>query len=61
MATTGQDKLTPVSVAVTNQMIGLLIQALCVLHVTMHRQAKSSTDLSTDVLIVYQDVQSHLV
>ena len=31
---------TPVSVAVTNQMIGLFIQALCVLHVTMHRQAK---------------------
>lgn len=40
MATTVQDKLTPVSVAVTNQMIGLFIQALCVLHVTMHRQAK---------------------
>ena len=32
----GKDRLTPVSVAVTDQMIGLFISALCVLHVIMH-------------------------
>ena len=40
MARTGLDKLTPISVALTDQMIGLLISVLCVVYVTMHRLAK---------------------
>lgn len=35
VARTCQDKLTPVSVAVTDRMIGLFIPALCVVHITM--------------------------
>lgn len=35
VARTGQDKLTPVPVAVTDRMIGLFISALCVVHITM--------------------------
>ena len=35
MARIGQDKLTPVSVAVTDQMIGLIVSALFEMHVTM--------------------------
>ena len=36
VARIGQDKLTPVSVAVTDQMIGLFVSALFEMHVTMH-------------------------
>ena len=35
VARIGQDKLTPVSVAVTDQMIGLFVSALFEMHVTM--------------------------
>ena len=41
VARTGQDKLTLISVAVTDQVIGLFISALCVVYVTMHWLAKS--------------------
>ena len=41
VARTGQDKLTLISVAVTDQVIGLFILALCVVYVTMHWLAKS--------------------
>ena len=44
VARTSQDKLTPVSVAVTDQKIGLFISALCEVHVTMHRLAQSTTE-----------------
>ena len=37
----GQEKLTPISVALTNQVIGLFISALCVVHVTIHRLTKA--------------------
>ena len=37
----GQEKLTPISVALTDQVIGLFISALCVVHVTMHRLTKA--------------------
>ena len=54
----GQEKLTPISVALTDQVIGLFISALCVVKQCTDWR-KPNTDLSTDVLIVYQDVQSH--
>ena len=37
VARTGQEKLTPISVAVTDQIIGLLVSALCEVRVTMDR------------------------
>ena len=57
MARTSQGKLTPVSVAVTDQMIGLFISALCEVHVTMHRLAQSTKDLMAGVSIQTHPVQ----
>ena len=57
MARIGQDKLTPVSVAVTDQVCLSLLVLKSMSQWTDWQ--KPATDLTTEVWIIYKDVHSH--